>query len=439
MQVDKTTLQDIGLFDREETIGLINTLNYCKTNGGTYCFEKLLLAPLSNQALIEERQSALALLIEMHPFIERMEITNGTCLVIEKFFDTPFKQVPTNISQLGAYWYRYWENADYSLMLYSVGHLLQFIQALKSLSQKLSQEKENKIIIGIATSINKYLEAPFIESALTIFPLKNPQSILQIASFFLTHYKYKTQLLLETFYELDAYYSMASANIKFHFEFPKWQENRYPSVYIEDAFHPLVEQPIANNLRLSSAHNFLFLTGANMAGKSTYIKTVGIAVYLAHVGMGVPGKNAQLTLLDGLITNLNIADNVVKGESYFFNEVQRIKLTLEKVMNGKKYLVLIDELFKGTNIIDAMKCSITVIEGLQKLNTSLFILSTHLYEISDSLKKYKNIQFNYFETLVNNKELVFHYQLKEGVSQDRIGYLILEREGVIDLIASINT
>jgi DNA mismatch repair ATPase MutS len=65
---------------------------------------------------------------------------------------------------------------------------------------------------------------------------------------------------------------------------------------------------------------------------------------------------------------------VLKGESYFFNEVQRIKHTLTQVMDGKKYLVLIDELFKGTNIIDAMKCSTKVIEGLQALKQSLCIL-----------------------------------------------------------------
>ena len=175
-----------------------------------------------------------------------------------------------------------------------------------------------------------------------------------------------------------------------------------------------------------------------MAGKSTFIKTIGIVIYLAHVGMGVPAKKLSLSLFDGLITNLTIADNVVKGESYFFNEVHRVKNTIEKIMDGKKYFVLIDELFKGTNIQDAMKCSTAVIEGLQNLNNSLFIISTHLYEISEGLKKYKNILFSYFETEVHQKELIFHYQLKQGVSHDRLGYLILEREGVVDLLEKMH-
>jgi DNA mismatch repair protein MutS len=118
-----------------------------------------------------------------------------------------------------------------------------------------------------------------------------------------------------------------------------------------------------------------------MAGKSTFIKSVGTAVFLAHIGMGVPAQQMQLSLFDGILSNINVADNLVKGESYFYNEVQRIKATVIKISDGRKWLILIDELFKGTNVEDAMKCSSTVIEGLIKITNSLFILSTHLYEI----------------------------------------------------------
>jgi DNA mismatch repair ATPase MutS len=130
-------------------------------------------------------------------------------------------------------------------------------------------------------------------------------------------------------------------------------------------------------------------------------------------------------------------DNIIKGESYFYNEVKRIKNTIEKINDGKNWLILIDELFKGTNVEDAMKCSTAVIEGLRKIKPSLFILSTHLYEIGANLKQYSNIQFKYFETSVHDGELVFHYHLKEGISDDRLGYLILKREGVVDLLQNL--
>ena len=100
-------------------------------------------------------------------------------------------------------------------------------------------------------------------------------------------------------------------------------------------------------------------------------------------------------------------------------------------------MILIDELFKGTNQEDAVKCSTVVIEGLRKMPNALFILSTHLYEIGNNLRQYENIQFRYFETAVDNDQLVFSYQLKEGISNDRIGYLILKREGVVNLLENL--
>ena len=171
-----------------------------------------------------------------------------------------------------------------------------------------------------------------------------------------------------------------------------------------------------------------------MAGKSTFIRAVGTAMYLAHIGMGVPAKEMKLSLFDGLLSNINVMDNIVKGESYFYNEVQRIKATVQKISDGRNWLILIDELFKGTNVQDAMKCSTAVIEGLLKMQQSVFILSTHLYEIGEPLKKYPNIVFNYFETVVVNDRLVFNYQLKEGISNDRLGYIILKNEGVVDML-----
>ena len=171
-----------------------------------------------------------------------------------------------------------------------------------------------------------------------------------------------------------------------------------------------------------------------MAGKSTFIKSVGASVFLAHIGMGVPATQMKLSFFDGLLSNINVVDNIARGESYFYNEVQRIKATINKISDGKKWLILIDELFKGTNVQDAMKCSSTVIEGLLKIKNSLFILSTHLYEIGQDLKKHPNISFRYFETTVNEDQLKFSYQLKEGISNDRLGYLILKREGVVDML-----
>jgi DNA mismatch repair ATPase MutS len=174
-----------------------------------------------------------------------------------------------------------------------------------------------------------------------------------------------------------------------------------------------------------------------MAGKSTFIISIGTAVYLDHLGMGVPALEMKISLFEGMLSNINIMDNLSKGESYFYNEVQRIKSTISKINDGRQWLILIDELFKGTNVEDAMKCSNIVIEGLIKIPESIFILSTHLYEIGEGLKKHANISFNFFETKLINEEFSFSYQLKDGISNDRLGYLILKKEGVISMLEKI--
>lgn len=434
MLVDKITLKDIGLFDTDESEGLISHLNFCKSNGGKEQLDQYLAHPLNTIDSIEKRQNAIAIFISEIGFINEMKITNGTTLVIEKFFGTAFKPIPTQISYPGAYWYQYINGADYALLKYSLEHLILFYENLNNWLLVFENKNENPIVATLVQNIKKLVQHPSLANLNAQSTLANPQKLLTLAYFFRNHYKNNTLQLLQYFFELDAYYSMGMATKKFNFVFPTWIKSETPLLEVVSAIHPLVPNPVDNTISLSSQTNLFFLTGANMAGKSTFIKTLGIVIYLAHVGIGAPAKKVTLSLFDGLITNLTIADNIVKGESYFFNEVQRIKNTIEKIIDGKKYFVLIDELFKGTNIQDAMKCSTAVIEGLQYLRNSIFVISTHLYEISDGLKKYDNIQFSYFETEVRQKELVFHYQLKQGVSQDRLGYLILEREGVVDLL-----
>jgi len=256
----------------------------------------------------------------------------------------------------------------------------------------------------------------------------------------LENWKKRNQQNITAWFDSLAQFETLNSFATLHFNHPEWS---FPTLHEEHFYiagknvgHPLInkEKRVDNPITIDHKGEIMLVTGSNMAGKSTFIKAVGSAVFLAHTGMGVPAQQMQLTLFDGLLSNINVVDNIVKGESYFYNEVQRIKATVTKVNDGKKWLILIDELFKGTNVQDAMKCSATVIEGLLKIKNSLFILSTHLYEIGEELKKHSNISFKYFETSTAGDQLTFSYQLKNGISNDRLGYLILKREGVVDLL-----
>lgn len=435
MQADKTTLNDLSIFNREEEQSVFHHLDFTTTVGGRDVFRKLLSSPLDDLNKIYETQQLLALLIKKQknwPII----ITNGTVMVIEKYFDSPINDIPRDPNNVSAFSYRLINSSDYSLTKYSIRHFGDFVRGIQALINMFKDEAipgTFKVLLDrLGMLINKPVIVNFLLSgAATELSMVN---VLTVAHFLRRHYKNEIFELINIFSRMDAYYGMGRACTKFHLVFPSFEKKSSPFITAEGLFHLLLPTPVAYDLELDHEQNFLFLTGANMAGKSTFIKAVGVAVYLSHIGLGVPAKNFRLSLFDGLLSNIQVEDNILKGESYFFNEVKRVKKTIEKINDGRNWLILIDELFKGTNVQDAMKCSITVIEGLRKMNNALFILSTHLYEIGEGLKQYPSIKFSYFETHVNDGQLVFSYTLKDGISNDRLGYLILKREGVVDML-----
>jgi DNA mismatch repair ATPase MutS len=435
MQIDKISFNDISIFHQEEEFSIFHKLNFTRTVGGKEWLRKFFTEPHNDLQKIIGTQRVIRTLME-HVKDWPSDITNGTVLVMDKFLDyqlDPVSQYPTDFN---SFWYKYLHNADYSMAKYSITHFADFFRGLKNITALLV---DLDLPIGIKIYIDRIVqvlkEAPLAELSHTV----RGQKFTPRQNLYFTHHvrgRYKSNILelIDIYSRLDAWYSMAIAVKTYHLSFPEFIEQSSPLVEAKGLYHILIPHPVAYDLQMSPDQNFVFLTGANMAGKSTLIKSVGASVFLAHIGMGVPAASMKLTLFDGLLSNINVVDNIAKGESFFFNEVQRIKHTIEKINNGKKWLVLIDELFKGTNVQDAMKCSLTVIKGLIKIKNSLFILSTHLYEIGEELKPFPNISFRYFETDVKDEQLEFSYQLKEGISNDRIGYVILKREKVVDML-----
>jgi DNA mismatch repair ATPase MutS len=331
--------------------------------------------------------------------------------------------------------YKTFLSSDYGIIRFSVTHFVDFTRGMQQLIELLDEEDcpaSLKQYISRAKDIlgRKQFAGTRFSSALSL------KEIFRAASAFKLN-RHVTEELIEIYSRLDAWYSMARAVKEYNLIFPEFIPGDTPVFAASGLYHMLLPQPVSYDIKLDEQHNFMFLTGANMAGKSTLIKSVGAAVFLAQAGMGVPAQSLQLSLFDGLLTNIQVQDNIARGESYFYNEVQRIKKTILQIAGTKKWLVLIDELFKGTNIQDAMNCSLAVIKGLIKINHSLFILSTHLYEIGEELKVHPNIIFRYFGIDTAGQEIKFSYQLKKGISEDRIGYLILQREKVTDLLEKL--
>ncbi len=442
MVIDKITLEDLGIFHKEPHYALLGKLNFCKTQGGAAHLQHILMHPHSNINKIHAVQHALRFLIA-HIDKWPQTINNGAITVIERFYNSQIDTPPKAPNAINSFFYKLLHKHDFSLIKFSALQLALFIQGLRNFvaSTMVANEQPPTLIKLYIDSINAYANS---EAMLTILPpYENEKelssiTLLSLGSFCFTNYKQQIESLLNVYYQLEAYYSLATAIKHYNLNFPSFDITKpYASIEAEDLYHLMLPTPTAYNISMDDNHNFIFLTGANMAGKSTLIRSVGCAVYLAHIGMAVPAKKLHIGLFDGMLTNINVADNIAKGESYFYNEVQRIKNTVTKISDGKKWLVLIDELFKGTNVQDAMRCSLAVVKGLVKLRHNAFILSTHLYEIGEELKVFENINFKYFETTVANNVLSFSYQLKEGISNDRLGYFILQREGVVDMLENL--
>ncbi len=438
MQIDKISFNDISIFHEEEEFSIFHKLNFTRTTGGKEWLRKFFSEPHNDVNKIIGTQKIIRTFME-HVKDWPTSITNGTVLVMDKFMDYALDPISENAGSLNNIFYKVLHNEDYAMVKYSVTHFADFYRGIKQIAELLEDLDLPPGIKFYTDRIGKVLKEPPLERLAETKAGQrfSPRQNLYYGYHLRGRYKTDTLELIDIFSRLDAWYSMAVAVKTFGLSFPEFVEQENPLVDANGLYHVLLPEPIAYDLQMNPENNFLFLTGANMAGKSTLIKAVGSAVFLAHIGMGVPAAKMRLTLFDGLLSNINVVDNIARGESFFFNEVQRIKNTIEKINNGKKWLVLIDELFKGTNVQDAMKCSLAVIKGLIKIKNSLFILSTHLYEIGDELQNYPNISFRYFETNVKDEQLEFSYQLKEGISNDRIGYVILKREKVVEMLENL--
>lgn len=197
-------------------------------------------------------------------------------------------------------------------------------------------------------------------------------------------------------------------------------------------FHPLVNNPVKNDITISA--NVLLLTGANMSGKSTFLKTIGLCVYLAHVGLPIPASGGSIPFYESISIQINHSDDLKNGYSHFMNEIINLKDVVVNVKSGKLCFAVFDELFKGTNHEDALAISASTLSGLQKFDGSLFIISTHLSELKDKID-HNSVNSFYIECVIEENMPVFSYQLKEGWSNLKIGQLLFNKIGLKTMLS----
>lgn len=370
------------------------------------------------------------------------EVNNGTMLMVEKFFTSTdaVTQKPTAVSLL---MYRIVRavvpNNEQSLLRFSINQVMEFVQGCAHLLQLHEKNSPPKYLADIFAEMQEILDGELLNKLVETPLSASYKELLTLSYYTRRNAKHSITKLSKLFEKVDALRAMALAGIEHGWQFPQLLPAQDTTLSLQEFFHPLLKNPTSYSVHFDASTNFMFLTGANMSGKSTLIRSIGICAWLAHVGMPIPASSARISFLQSIITNMQIEDNIYQGESYFFAEVQRIKNTAMRMQQAKHNLVLMDELFKGTNVHDAYECTEAVMEGLLQSKTDIMALSTHLYEVADTFRTVPNIQFTYCETeIAQDGQFTFTYRLKSGVSNDRIGYLVLKREGVLDILQATN-
>jgi len=243
--------------------------------------------------------------------------------------------------------------------------------------------------------------------------------------------------MMKTVYAFDLYLSVANTSKERGFAYPK-AINYDPAgnhITVEGFYHPAIPKAVANTIKIDRKRNVIFLTGANMAGKSTLMKSFSIAVYLAHMGFPVAAAGMEFTVQDGLYTSINVSDNLVMGYSHFYAEVVRVKHVAQEVASGKNLVVVFDELFKGTNVKDAFDATVAVTDAFGDHPNCSYIISTHIIEAGHTLTGIKdNMQFVYMPTVMQAAVPTYPYRLTPGITDDRHGMIIIQNEKIIDII-----
>jgi len=198
--------------------------------------------------------------------------------------------------------------------------------------------------------------------------------------------------------------------------------------------HPMLNRDLCvrNDMDISKTPYFLVVTGANMAGKSTYLRTVGINHTLACAGAPVCAES--LAFYPGsLVTNLRTADSLADNESYFFAELKRLKMIIDRLQGGEELFIILDEILKGTNSIDKQKGSIALMKQLISLNGN-GIIATHDLLLGELEKEYPDNIKNYrFEADITNDQLSFTYKIREGVAQNMNASFLMKQMGITGL------
>lgn len=443
--IDKQTLSDINAIGWN-TSSLFDFFDQTITLGGRDALYDFFLHPLHDEQQIRDRREAIAYLATVD---------------IDKLFD---KYMMDDLE-------RYIQLSDER---YTSGQLSHYLEKISHNFWSLAYKKERLLIKQSVVEIAQiilHLSAIFEGAARSAQPIgalktlsdtftertksfdfdrlqrvsqgKNTlRTTLEYDYFFRNEHKNDILEILSMWYALDALRAVSKSLGRIGLTFPKLiaEGDGEALLKVEGLYNLALENPVENDVEIHRYENIWFLTGANMTGKSTLLKSIGACVYLAHLGFPVPAGNMETTLFYGLITTINLGDNLMAGYSHFFNEVRRLKMIGESLDKQGKMVIILDELFKGTNYQDAYEATLQLVDSITAITGSVFLLSSHIAELHTLLQKNKQVAFRLLETKTEKEQgVVFTYRLASGVADEKLGMWFLAREKVFETFKQIKS
>ena len=306
----------------------------------------------------------------------------------------------------------------------------------RSLQQSIRNEGQSaSAAIKQLAQYSRNLDLAF---AVPVFLLLNPLFLwnvvyaLKIEQWMQRH-AVEIEKWLSTLAQVDALVSMGTfAANNPDYVFPTFEES--VPLRARKLGHPLLPRGkcVKNDINVFRKPFFMIVTGANMAGKSTYLRTVGVNYVLA--GAGLPVCAESMSYRPGqLLTNLRTADSLVNNESYFFAELKRLKMIIERLESGGDDLfIILDEILKGTNSQDKQKGSSQLMKRLVKLGGN-GIIATHDLTLGELEDEYpREIANFHFDAKIENDLLSFDYKLQQGIARTMNASFLMKSMGITE-------
>ena len=430
---DKQTVDELNLLGKFRQGSVYHLFNEVKTRGGEQLLDQMFRNPLLNAESINQRskvfsffqQSNLSFSFDvqqlniMREYLDRSTGKSAfivTCRMITR-------QLLSKLTRDERY-KKSVQGLQATIVTLNRCHgILEVLQQLKSpLADRIHQ-----LLQLLSDKHLEKLRNTDIYKDLSVSTLSHFDHLLK------SRFPEQMENLLQFIYELDLYIAVSNVARKKGFTYAKALAPEMNVLQAMNLAHPCIDKAIGNDIIMMENTNVIFLTGANMAGKSTLMKSIGIGIYLAHMGFPVAASVFEFSVREGMYSSINVADNIGLGYSHFYAEVVRVKQAADAASSGKRLLLMFDELFKGTNVKDAYDGTLAVTEAFAEYQDCLFIVSTHIIEVGEALKETENIQFRYMPTIMDGVRPRYTYKVEEGITEDRQGMMIIRNEGILEL------